>query len=779
MESLIHILHLEDDPADAELVQAMLESAGLTCQITRVQVRDEFAAALRQGEYDVILTDYRLPMYDGISALRLAQELCPDVPFIFVSGTMGEDAAIEGLTQGATDYVLKQKLSRLAPAVKRALRDAENRRERKCAEEALHESEERFRRLAENAQDLIYRYRHTPKPCFEYINPALNKILGYSPEEFYADPALFVKILHPDDQRLVEAAMRGEIELEPLSVLRWVHKDGSIVWTEHRHIPIFDQAGDVLAVEGIARDITERKRAEESLRKLSRAVEQSASIIVITDAQGHIEYANPRFTETTGYTLAEAIGQHTRILKSGHTSPEEYKRLWETITAGKEWRGEFHNKRKNGELYWESASISPIKDADGVITHFLAVKEDITERKQAEEAQAKLEEQLRQSQKMESIGRLAGGVAHDFNNMLAVILLQVHMSLRESDPAQPIYARLQAIQQATQHSADLTRQLLAFARKQTIAPQVLDMNETVEGMLAMLRRLIGEDIDLLWKPAANLWSVKMDPVQINQILANLAVNARDAIAGVGKVIIETENTTFDEGYCAVHPDFTCGDYVVLAVNDDGCGMDKDILDHLFEPFFTTKEAGKGTGLGLSTVYGIVKQNDGFIDVDSEPGKGSTFKIYLPQFASEAVGPIGTQAAETPKGRGETVLLVEDESVILNLCQEILEELGYRVLSANSPSKAIRLAEEQSGEIHLLITDVVMPEMNGPDLVKRLQSLYPNLKWLFMSGYMTNIIARQGILDEDVHFIQKPFTIEDLAARVRKALDQKSTHRHRE
>jgi CheY-like chemotaxis protein len=330
---------------------------------------------------------------------------------------------------------------------------------------------------------------------------------------------------------------------------------------------------------------------------------------------------------------------------------------------------------------------------------------------------------------------------------------------------------LQEIQKAARRSADLTKQLLTFARKQIISPQVLDLNRIVKNMISMLQRLIGEDIDLIWKPAGNLWPVKMDPSQIDQILANLCVNARDAITGVGKLTIETGMKTFDEEYCREHTDFIPGDFVLLAVSDDGCGMDRRTMDKLFEPFFTTKGVGKGTGLGLATIYGIVKQNNGFINVYSELGRGTTFRIYIPRSAPEEDTPKMQLSAVSIPGGNETILLVEDEAAILQMTRMMLEHKGYTILPAGSPIKAMTLAKAHKGEIHLLITDVVMPEMNGRDLAGRLTALYPNLKLLFMSGYTANVIAHQGILDEGVSFIQKPFSMADLVLQVRGVLDE--------
>jgi nitrogen-specific signal transduction histidine kinase len=393
---------------------------------------------------------------------------------------------------------------------------------------------------------------------------------------------------------------------------------------------------------------------------------------------------------------------------------------------------------------------------------------DITDRKHAEAEREKLQTQLTQAQKMESVGRLAGGVAHDFNNMLGVILGYTELAMEKAPPLDPLHADLEEIQKAAQRSADLTRQLLAFASKQTVAPKVLDLNETVEGMLKILRRLIGENIALAWKPGHGLWPIRMDPTQIDQILANLCVNARDAISGAGKVTIETTNASFDAEDCDNHAAFLPGDYVLLAVSDNGCGMSPESISHLFEPFFTTKEVGKGTGLGLASLYGAIKQNNGFVNVYSELGKGTTFKIYLPRDTAKKQAETKEPQPRIERG-SETILLVEDEPAILRMTGIILEKLGYNVLAASSPSEALRLAREHNGRIHLLLTDVIMPDMQGYELAKNLQSLYPKMKCLFMSGYTAHSIARADLLTKDMHFIQKPFSKTDLGAKLREVL----------
>jgi PAS domain S-box-containing protein len=526
--------------------------------------------------------------------------------------------------------------------------------------------------------------------------------------------------------------------------------------------------------EHLETEITERKRAEDELWNekafLRSLIDSATDLIYFKDQKSIYLGCNKASEAFTGHTEQEQIGKSDYDFFDKEMAEQIVKNDQKVLEGGVAVHSYgWVTSATAGRLLLDTVK-TPIYGLDGQPIGLVGISRDITERKQAEEEKTKLEGQLLQAQKMESVGRLAGGVAHDFNNMLGVIIGYAELALMKLEPSQPIYANLNEIRTAAERSADLTRQLLAFARKQTIAPKVIDLNETVSGMLKMLQRLIGEDMHLTWQPAPGLWPVKMDPSQIDQMLANLCVNSRDAITDVGRITIETGNRSVDASYSSSQSYVDPGEYVQLVVSDDGCGMDKETAAHIFEPFFTTKGVGEGTGLGLATVYGIVKQNNGFINVYSEPGHGTAFTIYLPRHTGES-GEALKESAVEPAARGsETLLLVEDEPTILKMTALMLEGQGYAVLTAGSAGEAIRLFRENPGMIQMLMTDVVMPDMNGRDLLKELNAFNPEVKCLFMSGYTANVIAHHGVLDEGVHFIQKPFSLPDLANKVRMVLD---------
>jgi PAS domain S-box-containing protein len=517
-------------------------------------------------------------------------------------------------------------------------------------------------------------------------------------------------------------------------------------------------------------DVTERKQAEtalqESEERFRALTEHSIDTIIRFDHQHRYLYVNPIVERGTGIAPEAFIGKTNREMGF----PEDQCMLWtdaieKVFQTGKVNRIEF--KLPTG--MWLDWLLAPEFDALGKVSAVVTAARDITERKKAEADRERIEAELRQAQKMEAVGLLAGGVAHDFNNMLNVILGYAEIALSSLNARDPLYQHLLEIKKAGLRSADLTRQLLAFSRKQIVEPRVLHLNEVIANQQQMLARLIGEDIEIDFAPAGDLWTIRVDPVQIDQILANLAVNARDAIAGVGTVSVETANVVLDETYIRNHVYVTPGEYVMLAFSDTGAGMDADTLKRIFEPFFSTKDKAKGTGLGLSTVYGIVKQNKGYIHAYSEPGMGTTFKIYFPRFQGKAAAP--AEKTEAASGTGtETVLIVEDEQQVLSLAREVLKRYGYQVLTASTPGEACQLVEKHEGQIHLLLTDVVMPAMNGKELQTRIQKIKPGLKTLFMSGYTANVIAQRGVLEEGVEFIQKPFSVASLAQKVRQVLD---------
>jgi PAS domain S-box-containing protein len=546
--------------------------------------------------------------------------------------------------------------------------------------------------------------------------------------------------------------------------------DGSVTYNRWQCRPWYTAQGDIGGMITYTEVTTERKLAEMALRdseaKFRSYIENAPFGVFLADREGRYVDVNPAATRMTGYSRDELLQMRIHDLVPPESMDEglsHFRRLLEEGQAS----DEICYRRRDGQVrYWLVSAVAMDED------RLLGFAEDVTQRRSAQEQQRRLQEQLAQSQKMEAVGRLAGGVAHDFNNMLNVILGHTELSLMELPGDSDLREPLEEIRSAAQRSAELTRQLLAFARKQTIAPRDIRLNETVESMLNMLNRLIGEDIDLRWEPSVEEARVRMDPTQLNQLLTNLVVNARDAISGVGHILIETGQSLLDQEYADQHEGVKAGRYATLTVTDTGPGMDEQTVSQIFEPFFTTKADGEGTGLGLATVYGIVKQNNGFINVYSEPGHGTTFRVHIPLATSHHE----PEASDLPgEHRGcsgdETILLVEDEQSILHLGKKMLERSGYRVIPASSPGAALRLAREHSGEIHLLITDVVMPEMNGRDLAKQLISLYPRIKRLFMSGYTANVIAHRGVLDEGVRFIQKPFGRDELTRAVRDALEE--------
>jgi len=575
--------------------------------------------------------------------------------------------------------------------------------------------------------------------------------------------------VHPDDRDATERVWTAaRAQRKPYYVEHRLRRaDGTYRQMAARAFPISAADGTPREWIGVHVDVTDQKRAEAELQLRERAIRAATQGLLITDPaspDNGIVYANPGFERITGYSAAEVRGRNLRFLQGKDTDRDTVASLREAVRAGRPCTVEFLNYRKDGTPFWNELSISPIRDGAGKLTHFVGVQADVT-------ARHCLQEQLRQVQKMEAIGRLAGGVAHDFNNLLTIINGYSEVLLATLPPDDPNRSFLDEIHKAGVRSAELTRQLLAFSRQQVLAPRTLNLNAVVGDTDKMLRRLIGEDVRLFTSLESNPWMIRADPGQIEQVLMNLAVNARDAMPQGGRLTIETRNVELDGEYVAGRPDAREGPHALLSVTDTGTGMPADIAARIFEPFFTTKGPGKGTGLGLATVYGIVKQSGGHVTVYSEVGVGTTFKVYLPRAGETTESPSRVQPRALPRGT-ETVLLVEDDAGVRALGRRMLTDFGYSVLEAGDGDEAVRVAAECGRPIRLLITDVVMPGAGGRVVAQRVTAIHPETRVLFVSGYTDDAVVRHGILEEKIQFLAKPFTAAALANKVRDVLDRK-------
>lgn len=932
---------MEDQVRDAALIQRHLSLAGYEVISERVETAETMRAALQTQEWDVILCDYSMPHFNALAALAVLKEMLLDIPFIIISGTIGEEVAVQAMLYGAHDYLMKNNLVRLVPAIERELEEAKNRRARWQAEELLRENEDRYRDLVENSFDLIC--THDLKGRILSVNQMAAKVLGYPKDALLGRDireALLPEYRHEFDDYIDKIQQtrfaQGMMTVRTSSGEKRLWEYTNTLRTEGVTVPI---------VRGVARDVTERMRAEENLRKAEekyRSIfENAVEGIFQSTLDGRFISVNPAMARILGYESAEELIKHRTNIGEQHYVDSNSRPKLEQMLAkyGVVVGFECEIYRKDMSKIWTVENIRAVSDEKGRIVLYEGSLEDITERKRIEQMQLRRtanialrgdiisalaetdsslqeilkrcteamvqhlgaafariwtfsqeenvlelqasaglythidglharipvgaykigliaqarqphitndvrndprvsdkewaeregiiafagyplvvenrligviatfarqkladdtldalasvadiisqsiyhkhtekalrqsEEQLRQSQKLESIGQLAGGIAHDFNNLLTVIGGYSELSLRRLQSEDPLHRNIEEIKKAGDRAASLTRQLLAFSRKQVLQPKVLNINSVVSDFEKMLQRLIGEDIDLRTMLAPEVGSIKADPGQIEQVIMNLVVNARDAMPLGGKLTIETNNIYLDENYAKQHVSVIPGSYVMLAVSDTGSGMDEETQKRMFEPFFTTKGLGKGTGLGLSTVYGIIKQSGGNIWVYSELGHGTSLKIYLPRIDEDAHDYEQISVATENIQGTETILLAEDEEILRNLAREVLESYGYKILDAANGGSALLICERHPEPIHLLITDVIMPEMSGRELADRLSNLRPEMKVLYMSGYTDNAIVHHGVLDEGTNFIQKPFTPDALTQKVREVLDE--------
>ncbi|MDP3220468.1 MAG: PAS domain S-box protein [Deltaproteobacteria bacterium] len=892
MTAPLRVLIVEDDPSDAKLVAVELSRAGRAVEVERVEDADAMRAALANARWDLVISDWSMPRFSALAALEVLKSTGLDLPFIVVSGTIGEERAVAALHGGAHDFVLKDRLARLLPAVERELRERAERAARRSAQQALRAQEARFRSLIEKSEDGISLTGRDGEVI--YLSPAAERILGCTSAERVGRSAL--ELLHPDDREAVRAntaALGRQPGASATIEFRVLRPDGAACWVEGTATNLLDDP-TVGAVIGNFRDVSERKRGVDALRaseeRYRRIIETTNEGVWMLDADARTTFVNDQMARLLGLTADAMRGRtalelispeaHAHFQQALHhlqggaaqqlevpfaradgttvwallevspyldagrfsgalvmamditarklaeaslrVSESRFRGLWDSglimvtisdlagrlrevnalglrmlgytrdeLTAGgiswgeltpPEWREADERAKEQlaavgvappweKELVRKDGTRVPILAGAAMLqgAEVIAIALDLTERKRAEATLQHTGEQLRHAQKMEAVGRLAGGIAHDFNNVLSVILGFSDLALSDLSPGDALREDLEEIRSAGQRAADLTRQLLMFSRQQVIEPRVLDLNDMLAGTEKMLRRVVGEDIELVVVPAPSLGRVRVDPSSIEQVVMNLVVNARDAMPTGGRLVIATANVVLDEAYAGAHHGLRPGPYVRLTVTDTGAGMDEATQARIFEPFFTTKEKGKGTGLGLSTVFGIVQQGDGSIAVESEPGRGATFRVYLPRVDHD-VDLRRLPIAPGLRHGHETVLLVEDEDQVRAVARSILRRHGYEVIECSNAGEALIYCERHSGVIHLLLTDVVMPQMSGPELARRLTQARPGMRVLCMSGYTDDSVIRHGVLAAELAFIQKPLTPETLTQRVREVLD---------
>jgi two-component system, cell cycle sensor histidine kinase and response regulator CckA len=755
----LQILLVDDDEDDRALTSDLVSQIRLPrrAELEWASSYEAGLEALGRKASDVCLLDYRLGARDGLDLLSEARSRGCICPIVILTGQGADGTDTRAMNLGADDYLVKGDLS--VPLLERSIRYAVV-RARHVGE--LRASEARYRRLFEAAKDGILILAADTGRIVD-VNPFMTELTGYARQDFLGKHLWEIgpfKDTAASKDSFAELQARDFVRYDDLPLKT---TDGRTVDVEF--VSNVYRVDDAKVIQCNIRDITARKRIEDQLRMRDRAIQAVSQGILITDPLGTdhpIIYASPGVTRLTGYDAAEILGRNCRFLQGKDTDPASVAVLRDAIREERSCAVELVNYRKDGGAFWNNVALSPVRDAQGVLTNFVGVQTDVTARRQ-------LEAQFLQAQKMEAVGRLAGGVAHDFNNLLSVVLCYAEMIASDLKAGDPMQADLEEIRTAALRATDLTRQLLAFSRQQVLETKVLNLNEVLGGMQKMLGRLLGADIEMTILPSLALGNVKVDPGQLEQIVMNLAVNARDAMPTGGQLTIETANVELDADYASAHLEVLPGSYVELAVSDAGTGMDKATLARIFEPFFTTKDKGKGTGLGLATVFGIVKQSGGHIFVYSEPAHGTTFRIYLPRVGAKADPATFEPPAPETERLGGTILLVEDEDQLRSIARTILRRQGYVVLDAANGGEALLICERHGATIDLLLTDVVLPRMSGRELAARLAPLRPAMKVLYMSGYTDDAILQHGIIDSGVAFLQKPITPTSLTRRVREVL----------
>jgi len=780
MSETLRVLQVEDSESDAELILRLLQRAGYDVRSERVEDADAMRAALHRETWDAVISDHRMTQFDAPSALGVLHETGRDIPFLIVSGSIGEELAVALMKSGAHDYIPKDNLARLAPAVDREIREARSRRDRSQAERDLRSSEERLALAIQATQ--LGTFDFSPGTGKLVWSDLAKRHFGLAPDaEISYDT--FLPLVHPEDRQRIDSKIRdlflpgsdGHYAAEYRTIGT---EDGAARWISSWGSVFFDSQGQPVRFAGVTLDITERKRLEDQFRltelRLRHIVASSPAVLFTLAIAGNqiqgVNWISDNLRDVLGYAPEAAIGTDWWTAGIHPDDLERVKAQKDTeLFSRAHTDHEYRFRHADGDYRWTRCAIRLIHDETGRAPEAVGAWFDITERKRAEQEQARLREQLQQAQKLESVGRLAGGIAHDFNNLLTVINGYSALLLEHAPEGDPMHEGLSEIKRAGERAAALSRQLLMLSRKHIVEKSNVNLNDVVTEVEKMLRRVIGEDVRLESVLGPSLGCVLADSGQLHQVLMNLAVNARDAMPGGGAVLIETANVDLDESYAQQHAGVKPGPYVQLKVSDTGVGMSPDVLSHLFEPFFTTKKPGEGTGLGLATVYGIVQQCGGSIGVSSEPGRGTTFTIHLPRTGQAIMAEETAPASSVLRGT-ETILVVEDQDQVLKIAGRILLDYGYTVLQASNPGEALLHCERYRDAIHLMLSDIVMPGMSGPELAERFRPLRPDMKVLFMSGYRGHDAVERRSPDLSGAYLAKPFAPAALAARVRELLE---------
>ena len=751
MKTPLNILHLEDSGVDAELIQLRLEADNISCAIKRVQTRGEFEAALKQPEVDLIISDFTLPSFDGLSALEMARAERPGLPLIFVSGTIGEEAAVESLKAGAVDYVLKDRLSRLPGVVRRAMREVKERAERRRIEEELEHRNELFFNITENVDDLIAVLDLEGRRVFN--SPSYRQVLGDPDTPVGTDS--FAEI-HPEDRERIKRIFRETVAtgVGQRVEYRFLLKDGSVRYVEARGSVIRDKEGRIANVVVVSRDLTERNQAEARNRELAALLDKAPDAICVTDIEQRVSFWNKGAERIYGWTATEAVGKNASELLFQGDLAAPLAALKRIIAQG-EWHGELSHVTKGGKKIVVASRWALMRDESGKPESILVINTDITEKKQ-------IEGQLLRAQRMENIGALAAGVAHDLNNVLGPILM-VGGLIRDELASEESKAMLDTATASAQRGAEMVKQILSFARGASGERMLLQVGHLVKEMGKLAKDTFPKSIDIRTKVTGKLRTILGDATQLHQVLLNLCVNARDAMPEGGALLIQAENIVVDRKQVRMYPQPISGPYVVVSVSDTGIGIPPELRDRIFEPFFTTKEQCQGTGLGLSTVMSIIKSHQGFVEVSSQVGKGATFKLYLPGMMATETELVNQEPKPPVMGKGQGILLVDDELAILEITKETLETFNYRVATATDGVEAVTLYRQRKGEINAVVTDLMMPIMDGPALIRALRQIDPQVKVVAVSGLDSRAKLAEAQKLNVQAFLGKPYTTEKLLA----------------